>query len=66
MGEESCSETRRKGTEHADACEGFEFERVVSCGSGDRWRRTKLDFGRGEPHDDYHRSATLGAAPKIM
>jgi hypothetical protein len=64
--EEICFAARRTGTEHAETREGFEFERVVSCGSGDRWWRTKLDFGRGEPLDDYHRSATLGAAPKVM
>ncbi len=33
--EEICSGGRRKGTEQAEACEGFELERVVSCGSGD-------------------------------
>ncbi len=66
MEEEICSEARRKGTEHAEGCEEFELERVVSCGSGDQWWRTKLDFGRGEPLDDYHRSTTLRAAPKVM
>ncbi len=65
MEEEICCEARRKGTEHAEACEEFELERVVSCGSGDQWWRTKLDFGRGEPLDDYHWSTTLRAAPKV-
>ncbi len=63
--EEICSGARRKGTERAEACEGLELERAVSCDSGDQWWRTKLDFGRGEPLDDYHRSTTLGAAPKV-
>jgi hypothetical protein len=63
--EEICCEARRRSTEHAEACGEFELEQVVSRGSGDRWRRTKLDFGRGEPFDDHHRSTTLGAAPKV-
>ncbi len=39
--EEICSEARRKGAEHAEGCEEFELERVVSCGRGDQWWRTK-------------------------
>ena len=63
--EEICSEARRRSMEHAEARKEFEIEQVVSCGSGDSWWRTKLDFGRGEPLDDHHRSTTLGAAPKV-
>ena len=43
----------------------FALERVVSCRRADRWWRTKLDFGRGEPFDDLHRSTAFRAAPKI-
>ena len=43
----------------------FELERVVSCRNADRWWRTKLDFGRGEPFDDLHRSTAFRAAPRI-
>jgi hypothetical protein len=49
--EEICSEARRRSIKHAEGCGEFELEQVVSCGSGDRWWRTKLDFGRGEPFD---------------
>lgn len=28
----------RRGTEHGETREGFEFERAVSCGSEQRWR----------------------------
>src|SRR5258707_14779667 len=42
----------------------FELERVVSCRNADRWWRTKLDFGSGEPFDDLHRSTAFRAAPK--
>jgi hypothetical protein len=35
IGRKDCSEARRKSTEHAEACEGFELDRVVSFGSGD-------------------------------
>ena len=43
----------------------FELEKVVSCRRADRWWRTKLDFGSGEPFDDLHRSTAFRAAPKI-
>ena len=56
---------RQKSTEHAEACGVVELERMVSCGSGERWR-TELDFGGGEPFDDLHRSTTLGAKPLGM
>ena len=56
------------GHRDAERLEGrrvFELERVVSCRNADRWWRTKLNFGSGEPFDDLHRSSALGAAPKI-
>lgn len=58
-----CWATGHRGTEHAETREGFELERVVSCGQ--RWR-TKLDPCSCEPFDDHHRATTLGAAPKVM
>ena len=62
---EFCSALRRRKTEHAETREGFEFERVVSCGS-EQWWRAKLNFCSREPFDDHHRSTTLGAAPKVV
>jgi len=62
--EEFCYARKRSGREHAETCKGFEFERVVSCGSGDRGWRTKLDFGSGESFDDHHRSTAFGTAPE--
>jgi hypothetical protein len=50
----------RSGSKHV-----FELEKVVSCRSGDHWRRAKLDFSRGESFHDHHRPTTLGARPKI-
>src|SRR5258708_25133590 len=47
------------GHRDAERLEGrrvFEVERVVSCRSAVRWRRTKLVFGSREPFDDLHRS----------
>src|ERR1700680_5065269 len=59
------SAAKRTRAERAEARDGFEFERVVSCGSGDlRWR-TKLHLGSRKSLDDLHRSITLGRAPKI-
>jgi hypothetical protein len=59
------SAAKRSGAERDETRDGFEFERVVSWGSGDcRWR-TKLYLGSCEPFDGHHWSATLGAAPKI-
>ena len=58
-------EKSHKGTEHAEACEGFELESVVSCGSGEQWWRTELGFGSRKSLDDHHRSTTFGAAPKV-
>ena len=59
------SAAKRRRAERAETRDGFEFEKVVSCGSGDcRWR-TKLHLGSCEPFDDHHWSTTLGAAPKI-
>jgi hypothetical protein len=59
-----CYATRRSGREHAETYEGCEFEQVVSCGSGDRRWRTKLDFGSRESFDDHHRSTALGTTPE--
>jgi hypothetical protein len=63
--EEICSAIRRRARDRGGAREVFLLWRVVSCGStAPRWR-TKLHLGSGEPLDDYHRSSTLGAEPKI-
>ena len=59
------SAAERRRAERAETRDGFEFEKVVSCGSGDYWWRTKLHLGSCEPFDDLHWSTTLGAAPKI-
>ena len=56
---------RHRDTERPEVPRVFELERVVSCRRADRWWRTKLDFGSGEPFDDLHRSTTFRAAPKI-
>lgn len=55
---------RRSSREHGEAYEGFEFEQVVSCRSGDRRWRTKLDFGSRESFDHHHRTTALGTAPE--
>jgi hypothetical protein len=34
--------------------------------SGERWRRTKLDFCGGEPFNDHHWSTTLGTASEMV
>jgi len=65
LAERSCLATRRGDTGYAEAHEVFALQRVVSCGRADLWWRTKLDFGSGEPFDDLHGPATLGAAIKI-
>ena len=62
--EDFCFVSRRTGREHAETYEGFELERVVSCGSSDRRWRTKLDFGSRESFDDHHGSTALGTAPE--
>ena len=56
--------TRRSGKKPAEAGEGFELERRVSCGSGDHGWRTKLDLGSCESFDDLHWSTALGTAPE--
>ncbi len=56
---------RHRDTERREGRRVFELERVVSCRNADRWWRTKLDFGSGEPFDDLHWSSTLGTAIKI-
>ena len=55
---------RHRDTERREGRRVFELERVVSCRNADRWWRTKLDFGSGEPFDDLHRSTAFRAAPK--
>ena len=62
--EEFCYARRRSGREHAETCEGFEFEQVVSCGRSDRRWRTKLDFDSRESFEDHHRSTAFGTAPE--
>jgi hypothetical protein len=64
--EQICSAARRRGTEHAEAGEGFELEKMVSCSSDGPWRRTKLDLGGGEPLDNHHWPTTLGTTPKFI
>ena len=59
----SAAKRRRAG--RVEARDGFELERVVSCGSGDRRWRTKLHLGSRKSLNDLHQSITLGAAPKI-
>src|SRR5258708_19502022 len=56
---------RHRDAQRLEGRRVFELERVVSCRNADRWRRTKLDFGSGEPFDDLHWSTAFGAAPKI-
>ena len=56
---------RHRNTERREGRRVFELERVVSCRNADRWWRTKLDFGSGEPFDDLHRSTAFRAAPKV-
>src|SRR5215472_9085304 len=63
--EKSGRAARRRGTVHAETREGFEFERVLSCG-GEHWRRAQLDFCSGEPFDDHHWCTTLVATPEIV
>ena len=55
---------RHRDTERPEGRRVFELERVVSCRNADRWWRTKLDFGSGEPFDDLHWSTAFRAAPK--
>src|SRR6266478_9614380 len=55
---------RHRNTERREGRRVFELERVVSCRNADRWWRTKLDFGSGEPFDDLHWSTAFRAAPK--
>jgi len=56
---------RHRDTERREGRRVFELERVVSCRNADRWWRTKLDFGSGEPFDDLHRCTAFRAAPRI-
>src|SRR5713101_8629470 len=55
---------RHRDAQRLEVPRVFELERVVSCRRADPWWRTKLDFGRGEPFDDLHRSTAFRAAPK--
>ena len=56
---------RQRGTERAAARRVFVLGKVVSCGSGDLWWRTKKDLSSGEPFDDLHGSATVGTTIKV-
>ena len=56
---------RHRDAQRQEGRRVFELERVVSCRNADRWWRTKLDFGSGEPFDDLHWSTAFRAAPKI-
>ena len=55
----------QRDRECARHAEFFELKRAVSCGSGDRRWRTKLDLGSSKPLDDLHGSSTPGTAIKI-
>jgi hypothetical protein len=55
---------RHRDAQRLEGRRVFELERVVSCRNADRWWRTKLHFGSGEPFDDLHGATTLGTAPK--
>jgi len=55
---------RHRDAQRLEGRRVFELERVVSCRNADRWWRTKLDFGSGEPFDDLHWSTAFRAAPK--
>ncbi len=55
---------RHRDAQRLEGRRGFELERVASCRNADRWWRTKLDFGSGEPFDDLHWSTAFRAAPK--
>ena len=46
--------TRRSGKKAAETGEGFELERVVSCGNRDEGWRTKLDLDSCESFDHLH------------
>jgi hypothetical protein len=54
-----------RGAERGEARGVLELETVFSCRSGDHRWGAKLDFGSGEPFDDFHWSSTLGTAIKI-
>jgi hypothetical protein len=55
---------RHRDAQRLEGRRVFELERVVSCRNADRWWRTKLGFGSGEPFDDLHWSTAFRAAPK--
>jgi len=46
-----CFAEGRTRTEPVETREGFELERVVSCGGGEQWWRTKLNFYGAEPFE---------------
>lgn len=63
--EEICSAIRQRSTGRGEARRVFVMWKVLSCSNRyHRWR-TKLHLGGRKSLDDYHRSSTLGAAPKI-
>jgi hypothetical protein len=64
--EEIGSAIRRRTADRGEARRVFVMWRVLSCGSGEHRWRTKLHLDSRESLDDYHRSSTLGAAPKIV
>jgi hypothetical protein len=57
-----CWTVSQRSARRAGAGEVLELEKVVSCRSGDLWRRAKLQVGSREPLDDLHRCTALGAA----
>ena len=60
-----CPVSRQRDPERAKAREVFGLERAVSCRRTALGRRAKLDFRRGEPLDDLHRSTAVRAAVKV-
>ena len=60
------SEARRRTTNRAEARRVVGSGEFFSCGSREHRWRTKLYLGGRESLDDYHRSPTFGALPKIV
>ena len=46
------------------SAQSFRVGESASCGSSNRWWRTKLEFCSGESLDDSHRSTAFGAPPR--
>ena len=57
--------SRERDAERAEARGVVGLKRSVSCRRADPGWRAKLDFRRGEPLDDLHRSTAVRAAVKV-